>query len=118
MLAMLDVEESMLDAADRGARATLQRVDRACADRRGVRRPRGATAAVETGADRSASSASTTGTRWVALRLCLACGEVGCCDSSPSRHATAHFHETAHPVMQSAEPGEDWRWCYVHHLTA
>ena len=48
---------------------------------------------------------------------CLECGHVGCCDSSPQRHATAHFHETGHPVMQSAEPGEDWRWCFVHHLT-
>ena len=52
------------------------------------------------------------------LRQCLDCGHVACCDSSPERHATAHFHETDHPVMQSAEPGEDWRWCYVHHLTA
>ena len=48
---------------------------------------------------------------------CLDCGNVGCCDSSPRQHATRHFHETTHPVMQSAEPGEDWRWCYVHHLT-
>jgi CPA1 family monovalent cation:H+ antiporter len=54
----------------------------------------------------------------VALRQCLECGEVGCCDSSPLQHATEHFHATSHPVMQSAEPGEDWRWCYVHHTTA
>ena len=58
------------------------------------------------------------GTQWVALRRCLDCGTVSCCDSSPGRHATAHFRETAHPVMQSAEPAEDWRWCYVHHLTS
>lgn len=57
------------------------------------------------------------GTRWVALRLCLDCGYLACCDSSPGQHATQHFHETTHPVMQSAEPGEDWRWCFVHHLT-
>jgi monovalent cation/hydrogen antiporter len=56
--------------------------------------------------------------RWVALRTCLACGAVGCCDSSPGQHATAHFRDSHHPVMQSAEPGEDWRWCYKHHLTA
>jgi CPA1 family monovalent cation:H+ antiporter len=43
---------------------------------------------------------------------------VACCDSSPRQHATAHFREAQHPVMQSAEPGEDWRWCFVHHLTA
>jgi CPA1 family monovalent cation:H+ antiporter len=55
---------------------------------------------------------------WVSLRQCLECGNVGCCDSSPARHATGHFHDTTHPVMQSAEPDENWRWCYVHHATA
>ncbi len=54
------------------------------------------------------------GARWVHLRLCLSCGRVGCCDSSPNRHATKHFHGTKHPIVQSFEPGEDWRWCYVH----
>ena len=49
---------------------------------------------------------------------CLECGTVGCCDSSPGQHATAHFRDSEHPVIQSAEPGEDWRWCYKHHLTA
>jgi uncharacterized UBP type Zn finger protein len=53
------------------------------------------------------------GTRWVHLRECLSCGHVGCCDSSPMRHATAHFHATTHPVMKSFQPGEDWRWCFV-----
>ncbi|GAA1680051.1 UBP-type zinc finger domain-containing protein [Fodinicola feengrottensis] len=53
------------------------------------------------------------GTRWVHLRLCLSCGKVGCCDSSPSRHASAHFAADDHPVMASAEPGENWRWCFV-----
>ena len=53
------------------------------------------------------------GTSWVHLRLCLACGHVGCCDSSPHRHATAHFHESEHPVMRSFELGEAWRWCFV-----
>ena len=57
------------------------------------------------------------GSRWVALRMCLSCGTVGCCDSSVGRHASAHFHETLHPVMQSAEQDESWRWCYVHNLT-
>jgi CPA1 family monovalent cation:H+ antiporter len=57
------------------------------------------------------------GTQWVHLRLCLTCGHVGCCDSSPRRHATAHFHASSHPVMRSAEPGESWRWCFVHELT-
>lgn len=52
---------------------------------------------------------------WVHLRLCLVCGHVGCCDSSPYKHASAHFHEAGHPVMRSFEPGETWRWCYVDH---
>ena len=53
------------------------------------------------------------GATWVHLRLCLHCGHVGCCDSSPGRHASKHFDETAHPVMRSFEPGETWRWCFV-----
>jgi uncharacterized UBP type Zn finger protein len=53
------------------------------------------------------------GSRWVHLRLCLQCGHVGCCDSSPNRHASKHFAATAHPLVQSLEPGEDWIWCYV-----
>ena len=53
------------------------------------------------------------GSEWVHLRLCLTCGHVGCCDSSPARHATKHFHQTMHPIIQSFEPGEEWRWCYV-----
>lgn len=50
---------------------------------------------------------------WVHLRECLTCGRIACCDSSPAKHATAHFHDTGHPVVRSAEPGEDWRWCFV-----
>lgn len=53
------------------------------------------------------------GGRWVHLRLCMACGHVGCCDSSPGQHATKHFHGTGHCLIQSYEPGEDWWWCYV-----
>jgi hypothetical protein len=53
------------------------------------------------------------GGRWVHLRLCRTCGHVGCCDESPNRHATAHFHAVAHPLISSYEPGEDWWYCYV-----
>ena len=53
------------------------------------------------------------GGRWVHLRVCMSCGHVGCCDSSPNKHATAHFRSTAHPIVQSYEPGEDWWWCYA-----
>jgi CPA1 family monovalent cation:H+ antiporter len=49
----------------------------------------------------------------VHLRLCLTCGKVGCCDSSPGKHARRHFEETRHPVIRSLEPGESWRWCYI-----
>jgi len=56
------------------------------------------------------------GDRWVHLRMCQTCGHIGCCDSSPNRHATAHFQSTGHPVVRSAEPGEDWSWCYADEL--
>ncbi len=56
------------------------------------------------------------GTRWVHLRQCLNCGHVGCCDDSPQRHATKHFEVSGHPVMASAQPGEDWGWCFVDEL--
>ncbi|MGV0807397.1 UBP-type zinc finger domain-containing protein [Mycolicibacterium setense] len=52
---------------------------------------------------------------WAHLRMCMACGHVGCCDSSPHQHATKHFQKSGHPVMRSAEPGESWRWCYIDH---
>jgi uncharacterized UBP type Zn finger protein len=53
-----------------------------------------------------------TGGQWVHLRVCLTCGKVGCCDSSPNRHASRHAAETAHPIVSSVEPGETWSWCY------
>jgi CPA1 family monovalent cation:H+ antiporter len=56
------------------------------------------------------------GTQWVHLRECMTCGHVGCCDSSPERHATKHFHKTQHPVIRSVEPGERWTWCYVQQV--
>ena len=52
---------------------------------------------------------------WSHLRICLTCGHVACCDSSPHKHATVHHKDTGHPVMRSYEPGESWRWCYVDH---
>lgn len=56
------------------------------------------------------------GSWWVHLRRCATCGHVGCCDSSPHRHAPGHFHGTAHPLIQSFEPGEDWYRCYLDDL--
>ncbi|MDQ4149541.1 MAG: UBP-type zinc finger domain-containing protein [Actinomycetota bacterium] len=57
-----------------------------------------------------------TGSSWVHLRLCLACGHVGCCDNSPNRHATRHAFETKHPLIRSFEPEEEWLWCYADQL--
>jgi uncharacterized UBP type Zn finger protein len=54
-----------------------------------------------------------TGDRWVHLRLCLSCGHVGCCDSSPNHHASRHSREAGHAIAASFEPDEDWAWCYV-----
>ena len=56
------------------------------------------------------------GGRWLHLRMCQTCGQVGCCDSSPSRHASRHALEAGHPIARSVEPGEEWSWCYVDEL--
>ncbi|HEU0103710.1 MAG TPA: UBP-type zinc finger domain-containing protein [Mycobacteriales bacterium] len=56
------------------------------------------------------------GTTWVHLRMCLTCGHVGCCDTGPHKHARTHAESAGHPVMRSHEPGETWRWCFVHEL--
>src|ERR1700693_4467236 len=53
------------------------------------------------------------GSPWVHLRLCRSCGHVGCCDDSPNRHATAHFHATGHPIIEGYDPPEGWGWCYI-----
>ena len=53
------------------------------------------------------------GGTWLNLRMCMSCGHVGCCDSSPNRHASAHFLTSSHPLIRSYEPGQDWWWCYV-----
>ena len=54
-----------------------------------------------------------TGGDWVHLRVCQQCGHVGCCDSSPNRHATAHHRHTDLPIIRYFEPGEEWFWCYL-----
>jgi len=116
VLAMLDIEESMLDAAEQ---------ERADVEGERVRRPAGQVCdhlqsipLFDPDGVAGCEDCLRIGSRWVSLRMCLTCGHIGCCDSSPNRHATAHFHATTHPVMRSVEPGEDWRWCFVHHLTA
>ena len=56
------------------------------------------------------------GSWWVHLRLCLTCGHVGCCDSSPNKHASKHARSAQHPIAQSIEPGEDWIWCFADEI--
>ena len=53
------------------------------------------------------------GGQWVHLRMCQTCGHIGCCDSSPNRHASRHAHASDHPILRSIEPGENWSWCVV-----
>jgi uncharacterized UBP type Zn finger protein len=53
------------------------------------------------------------GSSWLHLRMCMTCGKIGCCDSSPNRHASRHAQEASHPIVRSAEPGEDWSWCFL-----
>ena len=120
VLAALDVEESMLDirnAAARGARrgATRRSAARPARIAR-LRAPRGrarATSSREVERRVPGLRRARGCTTWVHLRKCLTCGHMACCDSSPRRHASLHFDETGHPVMRSAEPGEEWRWCFV-----
>jgi uncharacterized UBP type Zn finger protein len=56
------------------------------------------------------------GDPWVHLRICLGCGYVGCCDSSPNQHASKHYEASRHPIIRSIEPGEDWSWCFPDQL--
>jgi hypothetical protein len=53
------------------------------------------------------------GTHWIELRRCLVCGHTGCCESSPRRHADAHFTSSGHPVIANQSGGDPWGWCYV-----
>lgn len=115
VLTVLDVEESMLDLAaqeraDLHSSGSLRQTGETCVEL--VEHPVG-----EIVENPVCAGCVAKGQGWVALRHCLDCDHVGCCDSSPDRHSTEHFRDTGHPVMQSAEPGEDWRWCFVHHLT-
>lgn len=117
VLERLDVEESMLDAS-------LNELDSAAdaGGGEGLAQPGGvcdhlAASMLSPIPDNpSCAGCAREGTTPVHLRMCLACGLVGCCDSSPGRHASRHFKETGHPVMRSIEPGEQWRWCYVDDL--
>jgi CPA1 family monovalent cation:H+ antiporter len=116
VLEALDVEESMLDQIVEDQPETLQRELRTPAATAGscehLERAK-AKPEPEPHTTEGCEDCLIEGTTWVHLRLCLKCGHVGCCDSSPRRHATQHFHDTLHPVIRSFEPGESWRWCFV-----
>ena len=119
VLAMLDVEESMIDIAQ--SRREELKTEYSRVRRTGASCEHLDSQPVQEVAQEPppvCQACLDGGTTWVSLRLCLTCGSIGCCDSSVMRHATGHFRETTHPVIQSAEPLEDWRWCYVHHTTA
>lgn len=112
VLGMLDIEESMVDAgaeAREGIRAVVATPGTGHECEELVENP-----AVTTTPTPRCARCDEEGLVPVALRQCLTCGNVACCDSSIGQHATAHFRDTLHPVMESAEPGESWRWCYVH----
>ena len=115
VLAALDVEESMIDRRVRQREAVVHRLTST--------RPEAPCEHLESspeppeGEAQECEDCVREGTRWVHLRRCLSCGHVACCDSSPRRHASAHYRETEHPVMASAEPGEAWRWCFVDEVT-
>ena len=116
VLSMLDIEESMLDySSDERDRVRTSSValalEGACDHLQQPRPP------VEADTPGECGDCLREGTSWVHLRMCAVCGHIACCDSSPQRHASAHHGHTGHEVMRSAEPGEDWRWCFVDQLT-
>ena len=109
---LLDAEESLLDRLEDKS-STVERELVARGDRVGCQHLKEAPVSIRPNTPEGCEECLRDGTHWVHLRLCLTCGHVGCCDSSPERHAAAHFHEGGHPVMRSFETGEAWRWCFV-----
>jgi len=113
VLGTLDVEESLLDRLD-DKEFEIERELTARSEGKELCAHLGeAPIAVRPNTPEGCEECLRIGTHWVHLRLCLSCGNVGCCDSSPERHATRHFEQVKHPVLRSFEPGESWRWCFV-----
>jgi CPA1 family monovalent cation:H+ antiporter len=115
-LQSIDLEESMLDRIDDAAARVDDELTTSAKRAGDCHHLREAPRVVRANTPQGCEECLRDGTRWVHLRLCLGCGHVGCCDSSPQKHASAHFHEIEHPVMRSIEPGEAWRWCFVDEL--
>ncbi|WP_063052960.1 Na+/H+ antiporter [Nocardia arthritidis] len=115
VLAQLDLEESIIDRFDEAEEERAEPLaapvgEEVCAHLRDAPLVR-----AHAGPDECAECVAE-GLAWVHLRMCLSCGHVACCDSSPGNHATKHHGASGHPVMRSVEPGEAWRWCYVDEL--
>lgn len=117
VLARLDLEESMIDRFDEGdeeERPEPLAVPGGAAE--DCAHLRSAPLVCESDGPDVCAQCLAEGLTWVHLRMCLTCGNIGCCDSSPGNHAAGHYTSTSHPVMRSVEPGEAWRWCYVDEL--
>lgn len=117
VLARLDLEESMIDRFDEGdeeERPEPLAVPGGAAE--DCAHLRAAPLVCESDGPDVCAQCVAEGLTWVHLRMCLTCGNIGCCDSSPGNHAAGHYTSTEHPVMRSVEPGEAWRWCYVDEL--
>nr|QEO73549.1 hypothetical protein [uncultured bacterium] len=113
VLDRLDIEESMLDRDDEQLPETGRELSTPAATARSCKHLDHDWKEVQPSSVDTCEACVADGGTWVHLRMCLKCGNVACCDSSPGKHATQHFHDTRHPVMRSHEPGENWRWCFV-----
>ncbi|WP_162834587.1 Na+/H+ antiporter [Amycolatopsis circi] len=113
VLARLDIEESMLDRDEEEPPVAERELSTPAATAGSCKHLSHDWPEQEPSTRDSCAECLEAGMTWVHLRMCLKCGHVACCDSSPGKHASQHFHESLHPVMRSFEPGETWRWCFV-----
>ncbi|WP_410873199.1 Na+/H+ antiporter [Nocardia sp. A7] len=116
VLARLDLEESMIDRFDENDDERRAEPLSTAAGAQGCAHLDQAPLSVEPAGELVCQACVEEGLRWVHLRMCTACGNIGCCESSIGDHASAHYRNSAHPVMRSVEPGEAWRWCYIDQL--
>ncbi len=117
VMSALDLEESMLDHVEARTRDLDAATLHATLDQGECEHLREADPHTTPLTPHGCPDCEREGTRTVHLRLCLGCGNVGCCDSSEGQHSRRHYRETGHPVIRSFEPGEAWRWCFVDELT-
>jgi CPA1 family monovalent cation:H+ antiporter len=113
VLARLDIEESMLDRHEEEPEVEGRELRTPAATAGSCKHLAHDWVDKEPSSPDACAACVAEGMTWVHLRMCLKCGNVACCDSSPGRHSDQHFHDTRHPVMRSFEPGETWRWCFV-----